>query len=249
MSAASIARLLPRLFAAIAALNVLAIAGAMAGRLTLGWAPFSAFKVYVFGARTGLYLAALGLATLIVVLIMKLHGQWKYALLVVVLGLLPLATGVLVVGPKRFTGSPMIHDISTDTSDPPNFISARALRKPGENTLDYGGEKIAKMQQAAYPDIRPLESDMLPDRAFDRALDVAAQLKWTLISSDRSEGHIEAYDTSKLFGFIDDIVIRITPEGSGSRIDVRSVSRVGLGDVGANALRIHRFMDAFTGEG
>jgi uncharacterized protein (DUF1499 family) len=249
MSAASLARLLPRIFAAIAALNVLAIIGALAGRLTLGWEPFSVFKVYFFGARAGLYIAALGLLTLIAVLIMKQQGQWKYALLIVVLGILPLGTGVAVVGPKRFTGSPMIHDISTDTSDPPDFISARELRKPGENTLDYGGEKIAESQHAAYPDIKPLESNMEPDRAFERALEVAAQLKWTLISSDRSQGHIEAYDTSKLFGFVDDIVIRITPVGSGSRIDVRSVSRVGLSDVGANALRIHRFMDAFTGEG
>lgn len=249
MSASSIARLLPKILTAIAALNVAAIGVAIAARPMLGWAPFAAFKVYFFGARAGLWIAAIGIATLILVLIMKLQGQWKYALLVIVLGVLPLATGILAVGPARFFGSPMIHDISTDTDDPPAFVSAPALRKPGENTLDYGGAQIADLQHAAYPDVKPLDSNMLPDAAFDRALDVAARLNWTLVSSDRSQGHIEAFDTSKLFGFVDDIVIRITPEDGGSRIDVRSVSRVGLSDVGANALRIRRFMHAFEGEG
>ena len=82
------------------------------------------------------------------------------------------------------------------------------------------------------------------DQAFNRALAVAQESGWTIVTADSASGHIEATDTSRWFGFEDDIVIRLTPWGAGTRVDVRSVSRVGQGDVGANARRIRRYLDA-----
>jgi uncharacterized protein (DUF1499 family) len=86
-----------------------------------------------------------------------------------------------------------------------------------------------------------------PARAFDRALDAARGLGWEIVGVEPAEGRIEATDTTFWFGFKDDVVVRIRPEGSRSRIDVRSLSRVGRSDVGANARRIRRFVERLEG--
>ncbi|NIN34131.1 MAG: DUF1499 domain-containing protein, partial [Gammaproteobacteria bacterium] len=70
---------------------------------------------------------------------------------------------------------------------------------------------------------------------------------WEFVNVDYDMGIIEAYDTSRIFGFVDDIVIRVSRQGSGSRVDIRSVSRLGKGDLGANALRISHFINTFRG--
>jgi uncharacterized protein (DUF1499 family) len=79
---------------------------------------------------------------------------------------------------------------------------------------------------------------------FNRALDVAQRMGWELVAADQASGRIEATDTTTWFGFKDDIVVRVTSWGSGARVDMRSVSRVGRSDVGTNARRIREFLDA-----
>lgn len=142
-------------------------------------------------------------------------------------------------------GAPAIHDITTDVLTPPQFVEAVQHATPGRT--DYGGEELAQQQREAYPDIVPIMATESPDEAFSLAIEVARDMGWEVVVADARRRRIEATDTTFWFGFVDDIVIRIRPEGAGSRIDVRSLSRVGVGDLGANAARIRRFRDALNG--
>ena len=141
-------------------------------------------------------------------------------------------------------GVPAIHDITTDMLDPPQFVEAVKHVTPGR-TL-YGGDELANQQREAYPDIVPIIVAETPDVAFSFALVVAREIGWENIVITPGEQRIEATDRTRWFGFVDDIVIRIRPEERGSRVDVRSLSRVGVGDLGANAARIRRFRDALN---
>lgn len=143
---------------------------------------------------------------------------------------------------RAFRTAP-IHDITTDTADPPPFVAAVSLRGPHTNPVAYGGASVAEWQQRKYPDIAPLVLPAVaPQAAFSRAMQTAKAMHWNVTASVPSEGRIEATDTTPWFGFTDDIVIRIRPEGNGSRIDVRSLSRVGRGDAGMNATRVRDFL-------
>jgi len=137
---------------------------------------------------------------------------------------------------------PMIHDITTDTDNPPQFDAILKLRKNALNPAAYSGQEVSDQQHKAYPDIAPLVLDLTPDQAFESSLKAAKTLGWTIISKNEGKGLIEATDTTFWFGFTDDIVIRISPQDKGSRIDLRSLSRVGKSDVGANAKRVRRFL-------
>jgi len=137
---------------------------------------------------------------------------------------------------------PPIHDITTDTENPPRFVAIIPLRKGSPNPVEYKGADISDQQRTAYPDIQPATITGAPDAAFNRALDTARQLGWQIVAAIPNEGRIEATDTTIWFGFKDDIVVRVTPTGAGSRIDVRSVSRLGQGDLGKNAARIRAYL-------
>jgi uncharacterized protein (DUF1499 family) len=137
---------------------------------------------------------------------------------------------------------PPIHDITTDTDDPPPFVAVVPLRRDARNPVVYGGPEIAAQQRNAYPDIAPATLPLPPAQAFERAERAARAQGWDIVAAVPAEGRIEATDTTRWFGFKDDVVIRVRPEGAGSRVDVRSVSRIGRGDVGANARRIREFL-------
>lgn len=138
---------------------------------------------------------------------------------------------------------PPIHDITTDTENPPRFVAILPLRKGALNPVEYGGPEVAAMQHKAYPGIAPLTLDRDPARTFDEALGAARELGWKIIDSSEDDGRIEATDETFWFGFKDDIVIRVTATDHGSRVDARSLSRVGRSDVGTNARRIKKFLD------
>ncbi len=137
---------------------------------------------------------------------------------------------------------PKIHDISTDTENPPQFVAIMPMRAHAENPAGYGGPVVAAQQRASYPDIQPLVLPVKPAEAFDRALRAAGEMGWNVVSSSARDGRIEAVATTFWFGFKDDVVVRVSHAKEGSRIDVRSVSRVGKGDVGTNAKRIRTFL-------
>ena len=139
---------------------------------------------------------------------------------------------------------PPIHDISTDLFSSPEFVTILPLRKDSPNSATYGGPEIAAQQREAYPDLTSLVLERPTDHVFAQAIDVIDHIGWELVDTSRSEGRIEATDTTFWFGFKDDVVIRIVSSNGGSKVDVRSVSRVGRSDVGSNAERIRAFLAA-----
>lgn len=172
------------------------------------------------------------------------------ALLLGVLGVL-LGIGVAVVPWQwRRTAQtvPPIHDITTDTENPPAFVAVVPLRADAPNPIEYGGPEIARQQRAAYPEVRPLLLPVPPAQAFQRALGAARDAEWEIVAAVPAEGRIEATDRTRWFGFLDDVVIRVLPTQEGSRVDVRSLSRVGGSDVGANARRIEAYLERMRRE-
>lgn len=141
---------------------------------------------------------------------------------------------------------PRINDISTDLQDPPAFEAAQEL--PGNlsqgRTLAYPGEPFAVQQRRGYPDLGPLHLASDPGASYDAALATAKQLGWTVTANERSRLRFEAFDETNFFHFVDDIVVRVRPDGTGSIVDMRSKSRDGQGDLGTNAARIRRFFAA-----
>lgn len=148
---------------------------------------------------------------------------------------------------------PPIHDISTDTENPPQFVVILPLRADAPNSTEYGSgpnmtaEKLAQLQTGAYPDIQPKRYTASKEAVFNAALAAANELGWDLVAQDFEAGRIEATDTTFWFRFKDDVVILIEEDGQAMLVNARSVSRVGVGDVGTNAKRLRDFftkMDA-----
>jgi len=196
-----------------------------------------------WGAYAAIAAAVLSLAGLIVTLI-RPRGARRGILL----GAASLLVGVVLIGiPGRFRlvpPQPPIHDLTTDTQEPPEYEAVVALRVNAPNSTIYGGKEIASQQRDAYPDLQPLILSVPPPLAFDRALATARERGWDVVAADAAAGRIEATDTTFWFGFKDDVVIRERPADGGSRVDVRSLSRVGRGDAGTNAERIRAYLDA-----
>jgi len=144
-------------------------------------------------------------------------------------------------------GYPRIHDITTDAGDPPSLEFSAAMRVEEHGAPPgYPGAETAAIQRRAYPGIAPAELALPPDAAFARSLAIARDKGWTIVKSDPGAGIVDAYDRSFWFGFTDDVAIRIRPDGTGSRVDIRSASRQGHGDLGVNAARVRGFLAALT---
>jgi uncharacterized protein (DUF1499 family) len=152
-------------------------------------------------------------------------------------------------GYRTVMSLPFIHDISTDTADPPAFVDVVPLRADAPNPVDYPGAEVAEQQREAYPDIRTLEFAQPADATFGQALAAAESMGWAIVAAEADDGRIEATDTTLWFGFKDDIVIRVLPTAAGSKLDIRSKSRVGRSDVGKNAERIRAFVAALENTG
>jgi uncharacterized protein (DUF1499 family) len=229
MQTSATGRLLARgaLVLAIAAAAGIAAAGP-GSRFGL-WNFRFGFRLMTRGSYAALAAAALGLlgvramaGVAMVIALAAFAGPWSFM--------------------RTARGVPPIHDISTDTADPPTFKAVLPLRAGASNTVEYGGEEIAAQQRKAYPDVQPLHLALPPAQAFERALRAARAMGWQIVLSAPEQGRIEATDTTAWFGFKDDVAVRVRPEAGGSRVDVRSLSRVGRSDVGANASRIRRYL-------
>ena len=145
------------------------------------------------------------------------------------------------IGTRQAQRLPKIHDISTDTDDPPAFVAVLPLRQGARNAVDYRPDTAAQ-QKLGYPDIAPLRLELPPAQAFERAERAARAMGWQIVAVAPDALRIEATDTTLFFGFKDDIVIRVRPHAQGSIVDVRSLSRIGGSDIGANAQRIRGFL-------
>jgi uncharacterized protein (DUF1499 family) len=143
---------------------------------------------------------------------------------------------------------PYIHDITTDTDNPPAFVAAARLRKEGDHPITYDGPEVAIQQKEAYPDLAPLITSAPADRVFEAAESTLLAMGLTLSDADPSAGRIEATQKSFWYGFTDDVVVRIAQTPEGTRVDVRSKSRVGRSDLGQNAKRISTFLTRLRSE-
>ena len=200
--------------------------------------------------RYGSYLAMAAIALALATIVPTRPGDKRRGFLAALLGLI---IGVAAVWTPiswfvRAHDLPVINDVSTDTVNPPALVVTLALRRSAPNPPGYPGAKVAELQKAAYPDVVPLILPVKPDDAFRRVDKVATALGWEIVARVPAEGRLEAVATTKWFGFKDDIVIRIRAEGAGSRIDIRSKSRVGRSDLGANARRIRGFLSDLKAE-
>jgi uncharacterized protein (DUF1499 family) len=173
--------------------------------------------------------------------------KWTGTLISVIALILALtAVAIPLSWQRRAQRLPSIHDITTDLDNPPAFQSILARRADAPNTLDRTPQ-LALLQREAYPDLAPVTLPTPPAATFDRALAVAQSHGWEIVTADKSSGRIEATDTTRWFGFTDDVVVRLTPWGAGTRVDVRSTARTGTGDLGRNASRIRRFLNDLSG--
>ena len=151
---------------------------------------------------------------------------------------------------KTLDAYPYIHDISTDTLNPPDFVIVDQLRAADDHSIEYDGLEVAELQVKAYPDIKTLVIDGDIEKHLQSAENVLNDMNLDIVSVDIESGRIEAVATSFLFGFKDDMVIRMTEtDGAQVAVDVRSKSRVGKSDLGQNAKRIRRFMEGLAARG
>lgn len=162
-------------------------------------------------------------------------------------GLAVTANNGMVMGQAR--GAPGIHDITTDTDNPPAFVAVVPLREAdAQNPPEYAGPgsgpEAAAAQKAAFPDLQPLFVNQPANVVFAAARDVVTEKGWTLVEAIEAEGRIEATAETGWVRFRDDVVIRIQPGRDQTRVDVRSKSRVGRGDMGVNARRVRDYLDS-----
>ncbi|MGV2988310.1 DUF1499 domain-containing protein [Vibrio sp. E150_011] len=154
----------------------------------------------------------------------------------------PMIQGII----KPSKRAPAIHDITTNTDNPPEFIVLDDTREGAKNSLIYKGEAVAAIQKKAYPHIKSIQSNLSAVDAYEKALGVAKDKGWEIVAKEPETFRFEATDITTFFGFMDDVVVQITPLNTGSHIDIRSVSRIGRSDKGVNAARIVDFTESFN---
>ncbi|MCB1667879.1 MAG: DUF1499 domain-containing protein [Porticoccaceae bacterium] len=212
----------------------------------LGWL---AFRLELAGFRPSFMMFVIGLAggvlvwslSVVAIMVGRVRRRPVESLLTwsAVIGGLPALMVFSMIGVEGFS-APMIHDISTDTETPPLFYYAVNEREPGENSLDYGGDDLAEMQRSAYPDIQPLLLAASMEEVRDAVRKHIQSQGWIELGDNSGTQQLEAVATTRVMGFEDDIVFRLTATGPLTRLDIRSASRVGVGDLGANAERIRQ---------
>ena len=220
--------------------------------MLLAAGPGTRFGVWEYGTglllmRGAFFVGVAAAAFALVLLIVPKTRQVGAATLIAALAIGLGTAWVPYNGYRTVMSLPFIHDITTDTENPPQFVDVVPLRADAKNPVEYAGEEVAKQQREAYPDIHTLEISKSVAATFSDALNVAEKMGWQIVAAKSEEGRIEATATTLWFGFKDDVVIRIMPTAFGSRLDVRSKSRVGLSDVGVNAARIRAFVAALEG--
>jgi len=208
-----------------------------------------------YGAFLGMAAGGIGI---IAILVRLVSGQGALSLALVGLLCGAAAFGFVINFRAQATAVPPIHDITTDTENPPAFVAILPLREAFDtaNPPHYVGDEpepgdtgrtIREAQLASYPELGSVFLDADVSFVFTAALATVEAMGWELVEANTSDGRIEAVDTTAWYGFRDDIVIRIEEQRGGAiRVDVRSKSRVGVSDLGVNAARISEFLAALT---
>lgn len=190
----------------------------------------------------------LGAYTAVAALVLSVAGLWLARRPVAGsrLGLLPGLLGLVLSLPLAVyianfeyaaQAYPPINDITTDTEDPPSFWDV-------PNPVTYPGSQVAELQRQGYPGLKSLDLAMNPERAFKLASDVSRDMGWEIVAENTDDMQIEAVAISFLFGFEDYVVVRLQDNNGKTRVDVRSHSRLGKIDRGANARRIRDYLSS-----
>jgi len=200
--------------------------------------PFTGFRIFLLGGLLGLLALVTGVLGLFFTRPRPapeecLEGRPR-ALVGTVLG--ALVTAAILMGARGGAGVPAINDITTNPEDPPAF--AVDPWKQGRDMRYPAG--FAQVQRAGYPDLVPIAVALPPAAALDRVASLFATNGWVVTQKDPISNTLTGTDTSRLFKFVDDIVVRVRPQDGGSVVDMRSKSRVGKGDMGVNAARIRK---------
>ena len=243
----------------LAALTAIA---AVAGTRLGYWTYDLGYRLMIPATVLGFIGVAAGLAWIVTALRRNISTGFR-------LGIIGLIGSLLVIFPPvqefcRLHTLPPLHDITTDPEHPPAFVALLPLRKGASNSTAYDGnaritfggrtQTIVYMQHKYYPDINHPMVGIRPNTAkgtpvaqyFWHAFESAKKMGWTIIAFDAKSLRIEATDRSFWFGRAYDIVIRIKPAGIlGARLDIRSESRDGVADAGANARRVKNYLTAF----
>jgi uncharacterized protein (DUF1499 family) len=202
--------------------------------------PFLGFRVFLLGGLCGVLALLLGAIGLWRTRAVTGREGRARALRGALIGAAIVALVAGSAGSSR--GLPAINDITTNPDDPPVFVKAAKLPGNEGRDLAYPGAEFAAKQRAAYPELAPIRLDVGVAEAVERGVRAANALGWEITVSDPAAGSLEATQTSRIFRFVDDVAVRVRAEPSGgSIVDVRSKSRVGRGDLGANARRIRAF--------
>lgn len=232
-----------------------------AGVLLVIGAAGSRFEIWPFGvgfqvAAAGIALAVVGAAWGVVGLIVALRRPQPVGVpsLGLALVICAIVLGSFALQLVRLFTLPPIHQVTTDIVDPPGFDAIASLRPEGSNPHTYDPAQpilegtLAEAQQGAWPELASLHSGLGRDAALDRAMDTLERMGMAIVNIDRAQGLVEATDTTFWFGFKDDMVVRVRSTGEGSVVDARSVSRVGVADLGANARRVLGFLERFRAD-
>ena len=204
------------------------------GVVDLGTA-FTGFKFGVFA----------GIATLILLVLQIIFKRKTVTLGSTIMALLlsTIAIAIPLSMLNKGKSVPPIHDISTDLVNPPEFVAIAPLRADAPNPVEYAGVEAATQQRAAYPELQTLNYTQSKSELVEATKQVIDHLGWQLVNIDADQGIVEATDRTMWFGFKDDVIVRITDNGSKRLVDIRSKSRVGGSDLGKNAERIHGFIE------
>lgn len=216
-----------------------------------------AFRVLGVQFQVPLLIVAVAVLLAVIGIILLILGQIKGGIkgdlqISNVAAIIYFVVGLVLVVPAlqsfaRSMNVPPIHDVSTDPDNPPLFIETPNLRAAHENSLELDAEVIA-MQRAAYGDLNGLETEMTVAEATAKAAALSEKMGWQVTARDDEAGHLEAMAVTRIMGFKDDMVFRVQPTETGSKLDIRSASRVGVSDIGANADRIRAFLSAYQAD-
>jgi len=220
------------------------------------------YRLGIVGLGLGLLMLPIGFfATVIgtaVAIVGALAGTTKHSSVPGKAAVVGIIVGLALIGymlhwVSRARSTPPIHDVTTDIADPPAFVAVLPLRASAHavNSSEYirqvhgrGGTiiDVPALQRQYFPDVKPLQLPLSPAQALNKARRVAGEMHWQIDAYDAAAGRLEATAQTAFFGFKDDVVVRVRPSDGGSRVDIRSDSRVGFGDVGTNAMRIRAFL-------
>jgi uncharacterized protein (DUF1499 family) len=204
------------------------------------WSLGMGFTLLRYAAYTAIVLAVISLIS-----VWFLRKSRTRAIVYAIISLIftGIVSGTALYWQQQAGSVPPIHDITTDMENPPEFYAMVRLRANAPNPPEYAGSETSQLQRAFYPNIQPLYLETDLQEVMDLAVMLVVQRGWDIVSVNRKDGRIEATEKLPWFGFKDDVILRFTDiEDGGTRVDMRSKSRVGRGDVGVNAKRINRFL-------